>query len=113
MVRLSGTRRSGRYGVAAPAISGHDIFERHYRVHMNTLEMLVVFLPSLWLAALYWSPLWVGVGGVLYLIGRVVYLTGYIADPKKSGAGYAISFLPTIALLLAAVVGVVRSLLVG
>jgi glutathione S-transferase len=55
----------------------------------------------------------VGVGGVLCLIGRVVYLTGYIADPKKRGAGYAISFLPTMALLLAAVVGVVRSLLVG
>jgi uncharacterized MAPEG superfamily protein len=103
----------GRYGVAAPAISGHDIFERYYRVHMNTLELLVVFVPSLWLAAQYWSQRWVAVAGVLYLVGRVLYLTGYVADPKKRGAGYAISFLPTMALLLAAVVGVVRSLLMA
>jgi glutathione S-transferase len=103
----------GRYGVAAPATTGNEMFERYYRVHMNTLELMVVFLPSLWLAAQYWSPCWVAAVGVVYLIGRVVYLKGYVADPKKRGAGYGISFLPTAGLLLAAIVGVVRNLISG
>jgi glutathione S-transferase len=103
----------GRYGITAPATSGNAIFERYYRVHMNTLEMLVVFVPSLWIAAQYWSPQWVAVVGAVYLLGRVVYLKSYVADPKQRSAGYGISFLPTIALLLAALVGAVRSLFVG
>jgi glutathione S-transferase len=102
-----------RYGVAAPTTTGNEMFERYYRVHMNTLEMLVVFVPSLWLAAQYWPPQWVAGVGAIYLIGRVVYLKGYVADPKKRGAGYGISFLPTSALLLAGIVGTVRSLLSG
>jgi Tfp pilus assembly protein PilE len=34
------------YGVHAPAVSGHAMFERYYRVQMNTLEVMVVFLPA-------------------------------------------------------------------
>jgi glutathione S-transferase len=107
---LVGKARS-LYGVKAPATTGHEMFDRYHRVHMNTLEMLVVFLPALWLAAQYWSPPWLVGAGVVYLAGRVLYLQGYIADPKKRGAGYAISFLPIVTLLLAGAVGAVRSLL--
>lgn len=108
---VGGARR--RYGVAAPATTGHEMFERYHRVHMNTLETLVVFLPSLWLAAQFWSPQWVAGVGFIYLVGRVVYLKGYVADPKKRSAGYGMSFLPTLALLLMGVVGAVRSLMNG
>jgi uncharacterized MAPEG superfamily protein len=101
----------GRYGIAAPATTGNEMFERYYRVHMNTLETMVVFLPAMWLAAYYWSPQWVAGAGVVYLIGRFVYLRGYLADPKKRGPGYGLSALPTVALLLAALIGAVRSLL--
>ena len=41
----------GRYGVKAPAITGNDIFERYFRVQQNTLELLVVMLPAMWLFA--------------------------------------------------------------
>lgn len=109
---LVGAARA-RHGVHAPATTGNEIFERYYRVHMNTLELMVVFLPSMWLAAQYWSPQWVAGAGAIYLIGRVVYLKGYVADPKKRSAGYGISFLPTMGLLIAGIVGVVRSLLTG
>ncbi len=102
-----------RYGITAPATTGNEIFDRYYRVHMNTLELMVVFLPSLWLAAQYWSPQWVAGAGAIYLVGRVVYLKGYVAEPKKRGPGYGMSFLPTVVLLLAGIVGVVRSLLSG
>jgi glutathione S-transferase len=104
-------RARARYGVAAPAISGHEMFERYYRVQMNTLETLPLFLPSLWLAAKYWSPPWMAALGAVYLLGRLMYLKGYVADPAKREVGYAFSITPTMILFLAALVGVVKTLL--
>jgi len=103
-------RARGRYGVKAPATTGHEVFERTYRVQMNTLETLVVFLPALWLAARYWSPAWVAAVGAVYLVGRILYARLYIANPASRGMGYLLSVLPIMALLLAALVGVLRSL---
>jgi uncharacterized membrane protein YecN with MAPEG domain len=100
-----------RYGVPAPATSGHEVFERYHRVHMNTLETLVLFLPSLWIAAQYWSPYWMAGLGAIYLIGRVVYLYGYVAEPKQRHSGYAISIAPTLILLLIGLYGAVGTLL--
>jgi len=106
-------RARARYGVAAPAVSGNPIFERYYRVQMNTVEMLFPFLVGLWLAAKYWSPLWAALIGAVYLVGRVVYLSGYVSDPKKRGRGFGLSFLPTAVLLVGALIGAIRSLLHG
>lgn len=105
-------RARGRYGVKAPATTGHEMFERYYRVQMNTMETLILFLPSLWIAALYWSPPLMAAVGAVYLVGRMVYLRSYVADPAKRDVGYAISVAPAGILLLACVVGVVRALLV-
>jgi glutathione S-transferase len=88
-----------QYGVKAPAISGHPMFERLYRVQMNTLEMLLVYLPSLYLAARYWSPQLVAGVGVVYVLGRFVYWRAYAQDPAKRAVGYAISIAPTLILL--------------
>lgn len=103
-------RARGQYGVAAPATSGHPVFERYYRVQMNTIEMLLVFLPGLWLAAKYWPAGYAAVLGVIYLVGRFLYLSAYVKDPKKRSAGFALSMLPTLALILAALVGALRAL---
>src|SRR3989337_3779205 len=59
-----------RYGIAAPAITGNEVFERHFRVHMNTQEQLVLFLPTLWIFAVYVSPLWAAGFGAAVFIGR-------------------------------------------
>lgn len=88
-----------KYGVKAPAISGHPMFERLYRVQMNTLEMLLIYLPSLYMAARYWSPLLVAGVGVVYVLGRFVYWRAYAQDPAKRAVGYAISVAPTLILL--------------
>lgn len=95
----------GRYGVDAPAVTGHAQFERIYRVQMNTLELLVAFLPALWLAAMYWSPVAVAAVGAVYLVGRMLYWRSYTRDPKSRSLGFVLSFLPIVALLLAALVG--------
>lgn len=105
-------RARATYGVIAPATSGHDQFDRHFRVQMNTLEQLVVFLPSIWLFAYYWSdPIAAGLG-VLWIIGRIVYMTAYVAEPKTRSIGFGISGLAVLALMIGAVIGAVRQMLV-
>ncbi len=100
-------RARGKYGISAPAVSGHEMFERYYRVQMNTLELLVVFVPSLWLAARYWSPLVVAAIGAIYLVGRVLYFRAYVSEPAKRGIGFVMSLGPAVLLLLATLVGAV------
>jgi len=101
----------GKYGVKAPATSGNEIFERHFRVHYNTLEQLIVFVPSIWFFGQYVSAMWASILGVVYLLGRVLYATSYVKDPAKRSAGFGLSSLPTTALLLGALYGAVRAAL--
>lgn len=96
----------GRYGVNAPAVTGHDMFERYYRVQMNTLELLVPLVPAMYLAARYWSPLWVAAAGAVYIVGRFIYLRAYVSDPKTRALGYSLSALPLLGLLAAVIAGV-------
>jgi uncharacterized MAPEG superfamily protein len=98
-------------GVQAPATTGHPVFERYFRVQQNTLEQLVVFVPSCWLFGYYVSPLWAAGLGVVFVIGRALYLTGYVADPKKRGAGFGLSFLPNVVLAAGALVGAILDML--
>jgi glutathione S-transferase len=96
----------GRYGVHAPAVTGHETFERYYRVQMNTLELLVPLVPAMYLAARYWSPVWVAAAGAVYVLGRFIYLRAYVSDPKTRTLGYSLSAFPLLGLLVAVVAGV-------
>ena len=96
----------GRYGVHAPAVTGHETFERYYRVQMNTLELLVALVPAMYLAARYWLPLWVAAAGAVFIVGRFIYLRAYVSDPKTRSLGYALSALPLLGLLVAVMAGV-------
>ncbi len=105
---LVGKARS-QYGVQAPAVSGHPVFERYFRVHMNTLEQLMLFLPLLWIAGVYklvaWY--WLALIGALFLVGRLIYLRSYVADPARRSAGFGIGFLAVLALFIIDLVGIV------
>jgi glutathione S-transferase len=87
-------------GVKAPASSGDPEFERANRVHLNTLEQLVVLLPALWLYAHYVNPLWGAGLGVVYLIGRFIYQAAYMKDPASRSMGFMLSFLPSAVMLV-------------
>jgi len=89
-------------GIAAPAMSGDPVLERHIRVHYNTLEWLPTFLAGLWLFAIYWNDLIAAGLGVVWIVGRVVYALGYVADPKKREAGFIIQLAATAVLLFGA-----------
>jgi uncharacterized membrane protein YecN with MAPEG domain len=100
-----------RYGVKAPATYGHPDFERYFRIHQNTLELLVVFVPAIWLFGLYISPIWAAVTGAIFLIGRLAYFLGYAAAAEKRAIGFGMSFLSTIVLVVGALIGAVRELI--
>lgn len=106
-------RARGKYGVKAPATSGHEMFDRYFRVQMNTLELLVLLIPGMLMAPRYLAPHWVAAIGAVYLLGRIVYLRAYIADPASRGLGFGLSFFPACALLLVTVGGSVWSLVRG
>ncbi len=98
-------RARDKYGVPAPAVTGNEIFERHFRVQQNTLEQLIVFIPGLYLFAHYFNSLWAAGLGLIYLIGRQVYSASYVKDPKSRSAGFGLTFLPTVVLIIGGLIG--------
>jgi glutathione S-transferase len=106
-------RARSQYGVKAPSTTGHEIFERHFRVQMNTVEQIILFLPSLWLYAIYWQIQYVPAGlGLVWIAGRIVYMITYAKDPASRELGFGLTVLPTIILLLGGLVGAIRALVV-
>ncbi len=92
----------GTYGIKAPAISGHPDFERVFRIHMNTLEWMPIFLPALWLFAIYVSDAVAAALGVVWIIGRIIYMNGYARAADKRRPGFAIQASAAIVLWLGA-----------
>ena len=103
-------RARATYKVSAPATSGHEVFERYFRVQMNTIEQLIIFVPAIVVFAHYLSPLIAAGLGALFVIGRWLYFLGYVKDPKKREVGFMLSVVPNLILLLGAIVGAVRAL---
>jgi glutathione S-transferase len=98
-----------KHKVMPPATSGPEPFECALRVQQNTLEQLVFFLPTFWLAVLLGSPDWASLLGFIWVGGRVAYGVGYRMAPGKRGPGFGISFLSSVVLLVMAIVGVFRA----
>jgi glutathione S-transferase len=99
-----------RYKIPAPATSGHPDFERTFRVHYNTLELLVVFVPAIWLFGMYLNPRWGAIIGAVFLVGRALYAVGYIRAAEKRSIGAMLSFASVAVLLFGALFGVIRVL---
>jgi uncharacterized membrane protein YecN with MAPEG domain len=106
ILMLTGQAR-GRFGVPAPATTGNPSFERYFRVQQNTIEQLVIFLPSIFLFATYVSEGVAAALGLVFVLGRVIYARGYIEDPAKRGPGFMLTFLPNVILLLGGLVGAI------
>lgn len=100
-------RARKRHGVKPPATSGHELFERAFRVHANTLEQLVGFLPALLIASAYWPDGVIAGIGAVYLAGRLLYRHLYLADPATRRPGFLLTVIPTFVLLGASLVGAI------
>jgi len=99
-----------KYGVKAPAIIGNEDFERTLRGQANTIESLLMFLPSLWLCAIYLGDCWAAGGGLLWLLGRVLYVLGYRREARQRELGFTLSSVAILALVLAAGYGLLRTM---
>jgi uncharacterized MAPEG superfamily protein len=106
--------RRGKTGFDAPSTTGHPDLERAMRVHYNTLEQMPIILPLLWLSTIYFHMLaWLPAAfGLIWLVGRVVYWQGYIADPAKRSMGFLIGSVAVLGLLVLSIVGIVQGFLV-
>ena len=100
-----------KHGVNAPAVTGHPEFERMFRIQQNTMEQLVAFIPALWIFAWLVNPLWGAGFGVVFIIGRFIYWSSYQKDPASRGAGFTITFLPTVVMLVWSLIDAVWSYL--
>jgi glutathione S-transferase len=110
-IRVSRARVA--FGIKVPATSGNPDFERVFRVQMNTLEWMPVFLPSLWLFAIYISDPIAAALGVVWIAGRVLYMVGYAQAAAKRGPGFLVQGLAAIALWLGALGAIVWRLVHG
>lgn len=99
-----------RFGVKAPATSGNVDFERYYRAQMNTLEQLIIFIPALWSFAIFVSIMWAAVLGIIFIVGRLLYFTGYVKAAEKRSAGFGLATFAQLFLLIGGIVGAIRTL---
>lgn len=102
-------RAHGKYGIELPATAGHPDFERIYRVHVNTLEWLPIFVVPLWLTAVYLSDAIAAALGLLWIFGRVWYAVGYSQAVPKRLPGFFVQSSACILLFVASIIGVVNS----
>ena len=99
-----------RYKVKAPAVTGHESFERHFRVQQNTIEQLIVVLPSMWVFGLTLSPLWAAALGLVFVVARVFYAYGYIKTGAGRHHGFMSGMYATVALLVGGIIGALLGL---
>jgi uncharacterized membrane protein YecN with MAPEG domain len=99
-VRVGAARTKS--GIAAPAMTGDPVLERTIRAHYNTLEWLPVYLAGLWLFAIYWNDLVAAGVGAVWIVGRILYVRGYVAAAEKRELGFGIQTLATAVLVFGA-----------
>lgn len=105
VVTANSGRNRARHHIAAPAVTGHEEYERAYRVQINTLEHMAFFLPSMWLFAWSVSAAWAALIGLVWIAGRILYAIAYYRDPTKRAPGMMITFLAQTALFIGAAIG--------
>jgi glutathione S-transferase len=106
-------RARAKFKIMPPKIAGHPDFERVFRVQMNTLEWLPIFLPSLWLFAIYVSDLWAALCGLVWIAGRIAYMIGYEQAAEKRSPGFFIQSLSCAVLLFGSLSALVWRILHG
>ncbi len=104
-------RARRRNKLPPPAMIGAAEVERALRAQGNTVEQVVIFLPLLWVAALYFHMIgWlVPIIGLVWCIGRVIFALGYIADAEKRHIGFVISVFANITLAILGVIGLIQA----
>ena len=110
-IGVSRVRR--RVNIQPPVMTGAPELERSLRIHGNTVEQILIFLPALWLAALYfqgWAP---PILGLIWCLGRIIYALGYSRDAGARLPGFILTIFPTLILIVLAIIGIVQAWMVN
>jgi uncharacterized MAPEG superfamily protein len=105
-----------KYNIKAPAVTGHPVFERHFRVQQNTIEQLIIFVPAIFSFSYVAENLgWPGneiaaILGVIFLIGRALYARAYVRDPAARSMGFLLTFFPSAVMLAGTLIGILISI---
>lgn len=106
-------RARGRYGVKAPATTGHEGFERAMRVQMNTQEAALMFLPALWTAAGFGDVRIAASVGAIWLVARLWYAVAYANPTGNRGPAFVLGMLALLALIIQVLWGIVATVLLA
>jgi uncharacterized membrane protein YecN with MAPEG domain len=109
---LAVARARTTYHVPAPATAGNEVFERYFRVQMNTLEQLMVFIPGMLLFGHYVSAWLAAALGLMFILGRALYFFGYVKSAPGRHRGFLLSVIPNAVLLIGGVLGALRAVLI-
>lgn len=102
-------RARGEYGVKAPAMTGHEMFERRLRIQLNTHEQLMITLPAMWINAYFFRPDVAAALGLVFFVGRILFARAYMTVPEKRAVGMVMGFLSNVAQILCSLWGVLGS----
>ena len=106
-------RARGTFKIKAPATTGDPTFERIFRAHQNMLEWMPIFLPALWLFAVYVGDKWAALVGLVWIIGRILYLVKYAQAAEARGPGFGIQAAASGVLVVGSLIGIFKALLAG
>ena len=101
----------GKFEITAPHVAGNETWERMFRVQMNTLEQIIIFIPGMLAFSYYVNSNWVILPGVVYIIGRQIYSAMYISNPEKRGFGMILTFIANFSLVIGALIGAIITLI--
>lgn len=98
--------RRAKHNIEAPATTGHPDFERAFRIHSNTVENFVLFIPLLWIASVFYGgmiPFWLGIA---WVVSRLIYAWGYAQqNTQMRGPGALLGFASLLGLLVLSAIG--------
>lgn len=94
------------YRIPPPITDGPEGFLLAFRAHQNTLEQLMMFLPSLWLAAIYFNPLFAAVLGAIWVGARIWYVVAYSSAVEKRLPPFILAIVTTVLLMVGALYGI-------
>lgn len=100
-------RARAKFKIDAPVMDGPVAFLSVLRVHANTVEQMILFLPALWLCAAFQSDRTAAIIGTAWVAGRIVYALGYYSAPSRRAVGFAIAMIATLVLVSATAAGLI------
>lgn len=99
-----------KYSIKPPLMEGPEEFQRRFRTQQNTMEQLMVFLPSLWIFGQYASYLLATIFGIVWLVARIGYAVVYYKGSKARFHFFLIGLVMSLIMLIGGLAAVLTTI---